>query len=105
MRRLTYILEKPTPFKVTFDKKDKKLQSKNNNGLNYLTNLSILKSCPLFENTKAAENLYKIAKLVPHIDFEDYICSWEDLDWITENMTPQFYIPIFNRFGENHHTK
>ena len=42
---------------------------------NDLTDLSIIKQSLLFNNTEALIMMYKLAKLVPQIDFEDYISS------------------------------
>ena len=61
MRLLQYVLEKPVPLRVVEDE--------------YLTNLSMLKQCLFFNKLSAAVMLYKVARLVPHLDFEDYISS------------------------------
>ena len=49
--------------------------------------------------------IYKIAKLVPSIDFEDFFSSQEDLQLIIENLPAQQYLYIFNAFGQNYHTR
>ena len=61
IRHLSYVLEKPTP--VTVKEKT------------YLTELSILKQCLLFNDIKASVIIYKLARLVPHIDYEDYFMT------------------------------
>lgn len=49
--------------------------------------------------------IYKIAKLVPTIDFEDFFTSQEDLQLIVENLPAQQYLYIFNAFGQNYHSR
>ena len=91
IRHLSYVLDKPTPLRV-----------KDND---YLTNFSILKQCLLFQDIKASVMIYKIAKLIPQLDFEDYISSQEDLEVVVERLPAQQYLPIFNTFSENYHTR
>ena len=48
--------------------------------------------------------LYKLARQVPEINFEDYISCQEDLDIIIESLPAQQYIGLFNKFDSNYHT-
>ena len=74
-RHLQNCFERPTPVSVEED--------------DYLTDLSILKQCLLFIDKKATVMIYKIAKLVPSIDFEDYFSSQEDLQLIINYLPKQ----------------
>lgn len=49
--------------------------------------------------------IYKIAKLIPQLDFEDFIISQTDLEIVVERLPAQQYLPIFNTFSENFHTR
>ena len=72
LHSLLYVLELPTPISVV----------ENPN----LTELSILKQCLTFNDIKSSVLIYKISKLVPHIDFEDYISTQEDLEIIVKRL-------------------
>ena len=88
---LSNILKQPTPVSVQSDP--------------HLTDRSILKQCILFHNIKASVMLYKIARRLPEIAFENYISSQQDLKIIVERLPAQQYLNIFNSFGQNYHTK
>ena len=65
-------MEKPTPVRV-------KEQAE-------IADMSMLKRCLLFNDIKAAVNLYKLARLTSNIDFEDYISTLEDLEIIVKRL-------------------
>ena len=85
LNHLCYVIEMPITLSV-----------KENDDL---TDLSIIKQSLLFNNTEALIMMYKLAKLVPQIDFEDYISSQEDLEVIIERLPAQQYLAIFKMFG------
>ena len=72
LRSLSYVLEKPTPIRVKEEAK--------------IADMSILKRCLLFNDIKAAVNIYKLARLTDNIDFEDYISTLEDLEIIVKRL-------------------
>ena len=65
----------------------------------HLTDLSILKQCVLFHNIKASVMIYKLAKIVPLIDFASYISTQSDLAILIERLPAQQYLNIFGLFG------
>ena len=70
-----------------------------------MTELSILKQCLLFYDTKAAVLIYKLARKVPDIGFEDFFGSRSDIQTILERLPAQQYLAIFQMFNQNYHTK
>ena len=91
MRQLGYVLLKPTIVSVQENL--------------FLTNLPIIRQCLLFHDIKASVLVYKIARGVPHISFEDFVSCQEDLELIIERLPAQQYLGILDKFGENFRTK
>lgn len=90
-RQMCFVLEKPAPLSVVDE--------------DHLTDLSILKTCLLFSDVKAAALIYKLARKVVNIDFEDFITCQEDLGIIVDKLPAQQYLPILEQFGQNQFTK
>ena len=75
MRQLGFVILKPTTVSVQENQ--------------YLTQLPMLKQCLLFGDIKASVLIYKLAKFIPFISFEDYITCQEDLELIIERLPAQ----------------
>ena len=88
---LSAMLMKPTPL-IVQDGDD-------------VAEMSIVKQCLLFNETRAAILVYKLTKVCTNISFEDYVACLEDFEIMIEKLPAQQYLFILQRFKDNFQTR
>ena len=77
-RIMKFILRRPTPVRVKDDNNQSAIGTKR---FEHITDMSLLRQCLLFTNTKAMESTFRMARLaMPYLT--DYIKSIDDLELI-----------------------